>query len=361
MSNNKIESKISKSELGKKYNLLENIEYGGCSAKIPAKELDKILSELPLVKHPDLLVDVDTHDDAGVYKLNEDTAIVFTTDFFPPLCADPFEFGQIAAANALSDVYAMGGKPLMALNIITFSPSKLPLEVYAEILKGGNDIAKKAGCLIVGGHTIDDHPPKYGLAVVGTVHPDKVITNDGAKENDVLILTKPIGSGVILAGHRMELCSDEVLQTALDNMKILNKEASELAIKYGANSITDITGFGLAGHVFKMAKASDKTIELFANDIPLLDEAYNLVDMACIPGAAFRNMEYTEDSIIVENSDYNLKILCHDAQTSGGLLISVPEENAKVLLNELISVDICKNSKIMGRVNARDGVNLKIV
>lgn len=359
MNNNK--SETSNSELGEKYNLLENIEYGGCSAKIPAKELDKILSDLPLVKHPDLLVDVDTHDDAGVYKLNDDTAIIFTTDFFPPLCADPFEFGQIAAANALSDVYAMGGKPLMALNIITFSPSKLPLEVYAEILKGGNDIAKKAGCLIVGGHTIDDHPPKYGLAVVGTVHPDKVVTNDGAKENDVLILTKPIGSGAILAGHRMELCSDEVLQVALDNMKILNKEASELAVKYGANSITDITGFGLAGHAFKMAKASDKTIEIFASDIPLLDEAYNLVDMACIPGAAFRNMEYTEDSIAVENSDYNLKVLCHDAQTSGGLLISVPEENAKGLLNELTSVEVCKASKIIGKVSARDGVNLKIL
>ena len=343
-----------------KYDLLKGIEYGGCSAKIPAKELDKILSELPLTKHPNLLVDIDTHDDAGVYKLNDDTAIVFTTDFFPPLCSDPFEFGQIAAANALSDVYAMGGKPLMALNVITFSPSKLPLEVYAEILKGGSDIANKAGCLIVGGHTIDDHPPKYGLAVVGTVHPDKVITNAGAKENDVLVLTKPLGSGILLAGQRMNLCSDKSVQIALDNMKILNKEASEIAIKYKANSITDVTGFGLAGHALKMAKASEKTIKIFANDLPILDETYKLVDMACIPGASFSNMEYTEDSMLVLNPDYNLKVICHDAQTSGGLLISLPKSEVEGLMKTFKKSEYCKDSKIIGEVMSYNKTSLII-
>jgi selenide,water dikinase len=344
-----------------KYDLLKDIEYGGCSAKIPAKQLEQILSGLPIMTHPNLLVDISTHDDAGVYRLNDDTALIFTTDFFPPICSDAYEFGQIAAANALSDVYAMGGKPLMALNIITFSPSKLPLEVYAEILRGGHDMAIQAGCLIVGGHTIDDHPPKYGLAVVGLVHPEKVLTNAGANTGDVLILTKPIGSGLIMAAKKMNLCSDETLHTALDNMKILNKEAIEIAQKFDIHSVTDITGFSLAGHSLKMATASKKTIKLFVKQIPLLPEVYKIADMGCIPGAVFRNMEFTESDINSNIIDYNLYVICHDAQTSGGLLISVNKNDSEQLLIELKKSENCQNSEIIGEVCDFEKVSLELL
>ena len=181
-----------------KIDLLKMVEQGGCSSKIPPKQLDEVLRHFPLPEDPDILVNIDTQDDAGVYRINDDLALVFTTDFFPPVCSDPYEFGQIAAANSISDVYAMGGTPVLALNIMMFPSSKLPLEVYSQIMKGGFDKAAEAGVKIIGGHTIDDTPPKYGLAVVGFAHPKKLITNTGAKPGDYLILTKPIGSGIIL-------------------------------------------------------------------------------------------------------------------------------------------------------------------
>ena len=192
-----------------KIDLLQMVETGGCSAKISPKLLEEFLKYLPLPSDPNILVGIDTHDDAGVYRVNDELALVFTTDFFPPLCSDPYEFGQIAAANSISDVYAMGGTPVIALNIMMFPASKLPLEAYAEILKGGSDMAAEAGLRIIGGHTIDDYPPKYGLAVVGYIHPEKIITNSGARPGDVIILTKPAGTGVILAGQRLKMASDE--------------------------------------------------------------------------------------------------------------------------------------------------------
>ena len=185
------------------------VEAGGCSAKISPRQLEEFLKFLPVPADPNILVGIDTHDDAGVYRVNDDLALVFTTDFFPPVCSDPYEFGQIAAANSISDVYAMGGTPVIALNIMMFPSSRLPLEAYAEILKGGADIASEAGVRIIGGHTIDDFPPKYGLAVVGFIHPEKIITNAGASPGDLIILTKPVGTGVILAGQRLKMASEE--------------------------------------------------------------------------------------------------------------------------------------------------------
>src|SRR5512133_2563883 len=182
-----------------KIDLLQLVEYGGCSSKIPAAQLEEILKLLPLPSDPNILVDIDTHDDAGVYRINDGLALVLTTDFFPPVCSDPYEFGQIAAANSISDVYAMGGDPVLALNIMMFPAKDLPMAAYAEILKGGFDKAEEAGVRIIGGHTIDDFPPKYGLAVVGYVHPMKIMTNAGVRPGDSLILTKPLGTGVILA------------------------------------------------------------------------------------------------------------------------------------------------------------------
>jgi selenide,water dikinase len=319
-----------------KIDLLEMVEYGGCSAKISPKQLEEILKYLPLPKDPNILVDIDTHDDAGVYKVNDDLALVLTTDFFPPVCSDPYEFGEIAAANSISDVYAMGGDPVLALNIMMFPSAKLPMEVYAEILKGGFAKATEAGVRIIGGHTIDDFPPKYGLAVVGYIHPGKIITNAGARPGDLLILTKPVGTGVILAGHRLGMASDKDLIEAKGFMKLLNKSGADVMKKHGIKGATDVTGFGLTGHALKMAKASKVSLRINMKDVPLIGDTYKLINEGCIPGASFRNLEYAEKDIdFAPDLDYNLKMISFDAQTSGGLLFSAPPEKIINILEDL--------------------------
>jgi selenide,water dikinase len=326
--------------MSEKFDLLSTIEYGGCSAKLPAGLLSEVLAKLPLVKDPRLLVDVETHDDAGIYKLNEETALIFTTDFFPPVCSDAYEFGEIAAANALSDVYAMGGRPLVALNLMMFSQEKIPLDVFVEILKGGQAKVSEAGALVVGGHTIDDHPPKYGLAVVGTVHPDQLITNSGVRENEKLLLTKSIGTGALVSGLKNGLCSEADYLFCLQQMKHLNRHAARLAVKYEVSGMTDITGFGLAGHAMKMAEASRKSFRIHSMQVPLLPGAYQVFDRGSIPGASFRNLEFTgEHAHYARNVDYNTKMLLHDAQTSGGLLMAVNPDHTASLLSELNSID----------------------
>jgi len=338
--------------------LLKMVEYGGCSAKIPPKQLEEILSFLPLPHDPDILVDIDTHDDAGVYRVNDELAIVFTTDFFPPVCSDPYEFGQIAAANSISDVYAMGGKPVLALNIMMFPASILPMEDYANILRGGFDKAMEAGTRIIGGHTIDDTPPKYGLAVVGYVHPQKVITNAGARPGDLLILTKPVGTGVIMAAQRLGMAEEEDIAEAKRLMKLLNKSGAEVMIRFGVKGATDITGFGLAGHCLKMAKASKVTITLNMKSVPLIGKTYDLIDEGCIPGASFRNLDYAEKNIdFARDLDPNLKMAAFDAQTSGGLLMCIEEDKAKLLLSELRSVGLTMAS-IVGKVTALEEKDL---
>lgn len=330
-----------------KIDLLQMVEHGGCSAKISPKLLDEILKFLPLPADPNVLVDIDTHDDAGVYKVNDDLALVLTTDFFPPVCSDPYEFGQIAAANSISDVYAMGGDPVVALNIMMFPASKLPMEAYAEILKGGSDKAAEAGLRIIGGHTIDDFPPKYGLAVVGYVHPDRIVTNSGARPGDSLILTKPVGTGVILAGQRLGLAEENDIAEAKELMKLLNRSAAEVMKKFKIRGATDITGFGLAGHALKMARASKVSISFSLKQVPLIGGAYKLIDEGCIPGAAFRNLDYAEaDTCFSTGLDYNLKMLAFDAQTSGGLLICVPKHQEKEIVSELKAAGLGHTSVI---------------
>jgi selenide,water dikinase len=337
--------------MSRKFDLLSTIEYGGCSSKLPAGLLSQVLSKFPVATDPNLLVAVDTHDDAGVYKINDDTALIFTTDFFPPICSDGFEFGEIAAANSLSDVYAMGGTPLMALNLMMFSQEKIPLEVFGEILKGGYEKVSEAGALIVGGHTIDDHPPKYGLAVIGTVHPDQLITNAGARPNQVLLLTKSIGTGALVSGEKNGLCSDVDYRRALDQMKQLNRHGSALAVKYGVTGMTDITGFGLAGHALKMAEASGVSLRIRTSQIPLLQGAYQVFEQGSIPGATFRNLEFTgQQAHCTRSVDYNLKMLVHDAQTSGGLLMAVTPDHVKAMVRELESVDPESASAVIGEV-----------
>jgi selenide,water dikinase len=319
----------------KKIDLLNFVEQGGCSAKLSASELNKALAGLPKMKHKNLLVDIDTHDDAGVYKINDDYALVQTTDFFPPVCSDPYDFGQIAAVNALSDVYAMGGQVLTALNIVLF-PSSLSLTILKEILIGGQDKVSEAGGILLGGHTITNDIPTYGLAVTGWVHPDKIITNANAKVGDVLILTKPIGTGVIISAKKNDLVSDDNYLAAVENMKLLNKRAAEIMMKYSVNSATDITGFGLLGHTLKMALGSNVSIRLYSKRVPVLVGVMELIDLGVIPGAGFRNLEYAEkDCFFSDTLDYNRKMLLADAQTSGGLLLSIAAAEADSLISDL--------------------------
>ena len=333
-----------------KVDLLQMVEYGGCSAKISPIQLDEMLKYLPLPKDPNILVDIDTHDDAGVYRVNDELALVLTTDFFPPVCSDPYEFGQIAAANSISDVYAMGGNPVLALNIMMFPAAKLPMEAYAEIMKGGFDKATEAGVRIIGGHTIDDFPPKYGLAVVGYIHPEKIITNAGAKPGDYLILTKPLGTGIIMAGQKLGIASENDIAEAKKLMKQLNKSGAEVMKKYNVRGATDITGFGLAGHALKMAKASNVTLKIEMKKVSLVGNTYKLIDEGCIPGASFRNLEFAENDIaFAPDLDYNLKMIAFDAQTSGGLLFCAPYDKAGQILTSLKDAGL-NSSFVIGQV-----------
>ncbi len=318
------------------FDLLTTVEFGGCSAKLSPSQLADVLKDLPGIKHERLLVDISTHDDAGVWKLTDDIALIQTTDFFPPVCSDPYEFGQIAAANALSDVYAMGGIPINALNIVMFPQARIPLDVLREILRGGIDKVAESGAVIVGGHTIDDYPPKYGLAVTGVVHPSEIATNAATRPGEDVILTKAIGTGAIVAGHRIGEVKPEAYRAAIESMKQLNKGGAEIMRNYGVRCATDVTGFSLLGHAMKMASASGVTIEIDAAAVALLDDAYRLVEMGCIPGASFRNQSFAEKHCdFMPGIDYNLKMLMFDPQTSGGLLFTIAHEQAPGALEEL--------------------------
>lgn len=341
------------------FDLLDYVEYGGCSAKLSANELSAALADLPKTLHKNLLVDIETHDDAGVYKINDEYALIQTTDFFPPVCSDPYEFGQIAAANALSDVYAMGGEVLTALNIVAF-PAKVPLEVLKEILRGGIEKIIEAGGTMMGGHTIVDDIPKYGLAVTGWVHPEKIITNAAAKSGDILLLTKPIGTGIIMAGKRIGEIEPDKYQTVLESMKQLNKEGSRIMQKYGARCATDITGFGLLGHALKMAIGSNVTIEIDSKLVPVFEGALDLIELGCIPGACFRNLEYVEKECFFGNTlTTNHKMLMLDAQTSGGLLICCSENKVKEMKDELTQTGY-QCTSVIGSVGKKGNKNLII-
>ncbi len=325
--------------MSESFDLLSTVETGGCSAKLPAGELERLLKDIPILPSPNLLVGAETHDDASVFRLDDETALISTTDFFPPICSDPFEFGQIAAVNSLSDVYAMGGRPLTALNILLFPSDRIDSGVMRQILLGGAETVKKAGAVLSGGHTLDDYPPKYGLAVTGVVHPDRIIRNSSARPGEVLILTKALGTGVLVAGHRLGEAREEDYRSALESMKLLNREAAELMQRYGVRAATDVTGFSLLGHALEMAQGSDLQLIIESRQLPQLSGAYELLEAGCIPGAAFRNLRYTEERVdFSPGLDYNLKMLAADAQTSGGILLSAPAEKAEELLAELKKV-----------------------
>ena len=295
----------------------------------------QVLSKLPQVEHPDLLVGSSTGDDAAVYRLDDRIGLVLTVDFFTPITDDPYEFGSVAAANSLSDVYAMGGRPLVALNVVGF-PAALAGEMLGDVLRGGYDKAAEANCLIVGGHTVDDNEPKYGLSVVGLVEPGRQVSNAGARPGDVLVLTKPLGTGIVTTGCKAGVAPPGSVETAVETMATLNRAASEAMMEVGVNACTDVTGFGLMGHLTGMLRASGVGAEIRASAAPVLPGVEGLLAQGVAPGGTHRNeagvAAYVEwDESISENERL---VLC-DAQTSGGLLISVPEDRLPQLLGAL--------------------------
>ncbi|EYE88484.1 hypothetical protein Q428_07830 [Fervidicella metallireducens AeB] len=277
---------------------------------------------------------IDTSDDAAVYKINNDLAIIQTLDFFTPIVDDPYLFGQIAATNSLSDIYAMGGSPILALNIVCF-PTCLDFKILGDILKGGADKVREAGATIVGGHTIDDKEPKYGLSVTGLVHPDKVLKNSNAKPGDILILTKPLGTGIINTAIKGEIAEKSQIEMAVRSMTTLNKYAYEVALDFNINACTDITGFGLMGHALEMAEGSKVSIVIERDKIKYFDGVDDLAKMGIIPAGTYKNKEYLEGKYDFNNlEDYMLDILM-DPQTSGGLLYSISEKEGNKFIYKL--------------------------
>ena len=296
-----------------------------------------------------------TGDDAAVYRLDDKTALVVTVDFFTPITDDPYEFGSVAAANSLSDVYAMGGRPLVALNVVGF-PAALAAEMLGDVLRGGYDKAAEANCLIVGGHTVDDNEPKYGLSVVGLVEPGKQVSNAGARPGDVLVLTKPIGTGIITTGCKAGVAPPGSVETAVETMATLNRAASEAMMEVGVNSCTDITGFGLMGHLTGMLRASGVSAQLSASAVPVLPGVAELLEQGVAPGGTHRNQAGVEDHVDWDESltDDDKLLLC-DAQTSGGLLISVPEARLPQLLAALESRNVATRPVVGSISNGTPG------
>lgn len=318
------------------FDLLTTVESGGCSAKLSPELLVQALQRFPGISDPRLLVGIDTCDDAGVFKINDEMALIETTDFFPPVCSDAYEFGQIAAANALSDVYAMGGRVLTAMNLVMFPASGIPMEILGEILRGGYEKILEAGGIIVGGHTIADSPPKYGLAVTGVVHPSRVVANSKGRPDQALILTKPLGTGVMVAGQRIGEAEPENYRLALTSMKQLNRAGAEIMQKYDVKCATDITGFGLLGHAMHIARASSISLEFSAAQLPVLPGVKRLIDMGCIPGGVFRNQKYVEAvTSFATDLPYVDRMLTLDPQTSGGLLFLVDFDAVDSVLADL--------------------------
>lgn len=328
--------------------LTEYSKNGGCAAKIGPGHLSGVLSALPKMTDPRLLVGIETSDDAGVYQLNETTAMIQTVDFFTPIVDDPYLFGQIAAANSLSDIYAMGGKPVTAMNIVAFPVCKLDSEVLLAILRGGQEKIIEAGAVLVGGHSIQDNEPKYGLSVTGVVHPSKVLTNAKAKPGDALILTKAIGTGVLTMAARAEMFAAGV-NAAVESMIKLNKSAAEVMEEFSVHACTDITGFGLLGHLSEMAVASKVAVEVYVEAIPVLPEAKDAAVMGLVPAGAYNTRAYLKNIFFAPEVEGCMQDLCFDPQTSGGLLMSVPEKEAAALLSSLHNAGI-KEAKIIGKV-----------
>jgi cysteine desulfurase len=308
----------------------------GCACKLRPQVLEKVLEKLPRPMDANVLVGTETADDAAVYRIDERTAIVQTVDFFTPVVDDPFEFGAIAAANSLSDIYAMGARPIFALSIVGFPSNRLPVEVLEEILNGARLKAEEAGIAIIGGHTVDDTEPKFGLAVSGIVHPDRIVTNRGALPGDVLVLTKPLGTGILSTALKQGLLEPEQAGLLMDTMAALNRNAAEAMLAVGGDACTDVTGFGLLGHLLEMMKGSGTSAVIEAGRVPLLAGAMELAAAGIAPGGSLNNLDFTRPFVAYSETVSDLKrLLLNDAQTSGGLLIAVGRAKSEDLLEHL--------------------------
>ena len=329
-------------------------ECAGCGAKVGAGELCKLLEGLKVRQDPNLLVGYDRSDDASVYKLTDELALVQTVDFFPPIADDPYTFGAIAAANALSDVYAMGGEPKLALNVMAV-PEDMPKEAVHAILRGGYEKAYEAGAIITGGHSIYDKEPKYGMAVTGFVHPDKLLTNSGAKPGDVLLYTKPIGIGVLTAGIKGELCDGDTARMAEGLMMTLNKYARDIMVQYRVHACTDVTGFGVMGHLLEMAQGSEAQIHIDVSGLHLIPQSLELARLGVLPAGLYRNRHFAEEWVDGGNVELAVQDLLYDPQTSGGLMMAVEAEDAPALLEALKADSRVPAPQLVGRVAPYQG------
>lgn len=324
----------------------------GCAAKIGPGTLAGILESLPKFQDENLLVGIETSDDGAIYKVSDEVALIQTLDFFTPVVDDPYTFGQVAAANALSDIYAMGGEPKVALNIVAW-PNCVNPKFLGEILRGGADKVMEAGAVLAGGHSIQDDEPKYGLSVTGFVHPDKVFKNCGAMPGDVLILTKPLGTGIVNTAVKAEMASPEAQQEVIRVMTTLNKKAKQIIEKYEIHSCTDVTGFGLAGHSIEMAEGSGVTFDIEMGRLPIQQAAIEYAQMGLIPAGAYRNRNFTEEKIETGNVEEHLLDIFFDPQTSGGLLVSAAPEVAEKIIAEMEQSDMATAFGIIGTVTEK--------
>ena len=318
------------------------------------------MRKVPISFDKNVLVGFDTNDDAGVYKISQDLALVQTLDFFTPIVDDPFVFGQIAAANALSDVYAMGGKPLTAMNIVAFPLTKFPLDLLTQILQGGLDILNKAGVQLLGGHSIEDNELKYGLSVTGTVHPNRVIKNNGCQVNDLIILTKPLGTGIIGTALKANMIDPVALEQFISTMVSINDVAGRLMLQHQVNACTDVTGFGLAGHLREMLANDPLEIVIESEQLPILSQVKEYLEFGLIPGGLYRNQDYVKDIFCASSVPEVKKDLIFDPQTSGGLLISLPEKEALLLLDEIKTAGV-PEVKIIGSVKSADQPKISLI
>ncbi len=319
------------------------------------------MARLDLPSHPDLLVGISTGDDAGVFRLRDDLAIVSTVDFFTPVVDDPYTYGQISAANALSDVYAMGGRPISALNIVCWPQSGLPGEMLSEILRGGSDKAREAGAIVVGGHSVADEEVKFGMAVTGVIDPRRIVRNVGARPGDVLLLSKALGTGILMTAFKRDALAPEHYNAAVNSMKQLNAEAAAVMLRHDVHAATDITGFGLMGHAFKMADGSGVTIVFEESDLPLLQGVLENIRAGMIPGGGKRNREYYGPHVKISDEISDEMItLAFDPQTSGGILAAVAESESIAMLAELHKAG-CADAAIVGRVEERREFPLELV
>ena len=322
---------------------------GGCTAKLGPAVLSRVLSQIPKVKDENLLIGYESSDDAAVYKLTEDLALVQTLDFFPPMVDEPYVFGQIAAANALSDVYAMGGEVKTALNIVCF-PEAMDLNVLGQILLGGSEKVREAGGVLAGGHSIADGYVKYGLSVTGVIHPEKIFANNRCEEGDVLLLTKPLGTGIVCTANRLGEASESAMALAVKSMTTLNKYASEIVKKYRVHGCTDVTGFGFLVHLCEML--TDRfSAYIDASSVPYIPECPEYVEEFYLTAAGQRNRNHVESQVAFVNCSFAIEEILFDAQTSGGLLVSLPPEDGAAALEELKELGLPCN--IVGRVTAR--------